>query len=384
MVAIGPHPTSLDATAHAIGARPVAGPYACAQTVERVIGDRQRVGLILEGGDRQYGAKDFLLENPHLVMALEDGGRHIIALAQIALMAGAFAAGQHLRAFFATDGDVGQDLFQLVVGRLRADHRRWIERAALLDGLHPRDGPFDEPVVDRFLNERATGAGADFALVQREHGKAFQAFVEIIVVRVHHVGKEDVGRLAAQFQRHRDQVFRRILHDQAAGRGFAGKGDLADPLAAGERLARFDAKAIDDVEHARRQQVADNLRQHQDRHRGLFGRLEHDAIAGRQRRRQFPHRHQDGEVPRNDLAHHAQRFVEMIGDGVMVDLADRAFLGTGATGEIAEMVDRQRNIGMGRLADRLAVVDRLGHRDQIQIGFHPVGDLQQDVGPFGR
>jgi hypothetical protein len=43
----------------------------------------------------------------------------------------AAAAGQHLGAFVAADVDVGQDLFQLLVRSLRADHGRGIERAAL-------------------------------------------------------------------------------------------------------------------------------------------------------------------------------------------------------------------------------------------------------------
>ena len=57
--------------------------------------------------------------------------------------------------------------------------------------------------------------------------------------------------------------------------------------------------------------------------------------------------------------------MEMIGDGVMVDFADGAFLGAQRAGEIAEMVDRQRQIGIGGLADRLAVVERL---DQSEVG----------------
>ena len=52
----------------------------------------------------------------------------------------------------------------------------------------------------------------------------------------------------------------------------------------------------------------------------LLGRLEHDAVAGGQRRRQLPGRHQQREVPRDDLADDAERLVEVVGDGVVVDL----------------------------------------------------------------
>ena len=106
----------------------------------------------------------------------------------------------------------------------------------------------------------------------------------------------------------------------------------------------------------------------------LLGGLEHHAIAGGERGRQLPHRHQDGEIPRDDLADDAERLVEMVGDGVVVDLGNRAFLGTDAAGEVAEMIDGQRDVGVGRLADRLAVVPGLGEGDQVEILLHPVGD----------
>ena len=100
-------------------------------------------------------------------------------------------------------------------------------------------------------------------------------------------------------------------------------------------------------------------------HRRLLGRLQHDAVAGGERRRELPGRHQQREVPGDDLADHAQRLVEMIGDRVVVDLATAAFLGADAAGEVAEMVDRQRQVGRVRLADRLAVVDRLDRGQQL-------------------
>ena len=57
---------------------------------------------------------------------------------------------------------------------------------------------------------------------------------------------------------------------------------------------------------------------------------------------QLPHGHQDREVPGDDLADHAERLVEVVGHGVLVDLADRALLGADRTGEVPEVVDGQR------------------------------------------
>ena len=68
---------------------------------------------------------------------------------------------------------------------------------------------------------------------------------------------------------------------------------------------------------------------HEDRGRGLLGGLEHHAIAGGERGRQLPHRHQDGEIPRDDLADDAERLVEMVGDGVVVDLGNASLPGHG-------------------------------------------------------
>ncbi len=146
-------------------------------------------------------------------------------------------------------------------------------------------------------------------------------------------------------------------------RGLARESDLRDALARRERLAGFEAETVHHVQHARRQQVLDQFDQHEDRRRRLLGRLEHDAIARGQCRRELPHRHQDREIPRNDLTDHAERLVEVIRDGVVIDLGERAFLRAHAAGEIAEMIDRERDVGRHRFADRLAVVDRFGQRD---------------------
>ena len=270
---------------------------------------------------------------------------------------------RHLRAFLLADVDIGQDLLHLIVRGLGADHGGRVERVALLDGRDALDGALDELVVDRFLDQRAAGAGADFALVEGEQREAFERLVEEFVVGVHHVGEEDVRRFAAQLQRRRDQVVGGVMGDHAAGGGRAGEGDLGDALALAQSLAGLGAEAADDVQHAGRQQVGDQFGENQNADRGLFGGLHHDAVAGGDRRGELPGGHQQREVPGNDLADHAERLMVMIGDGVVVDLRDAAFLGAQAAGEIAEMIGHQRNVGIGRLADRLAVVERFDQRE---------------------
>src|ERR1700734_4362449 len=73
VVAIGPHAAGLDRAAEPVAAIGVAAPYAGAEAVERVVGDRKRFFVGLERGHRDDRTKDLLLENAHLVVALEHG-----------------------------------------------------------------------------------------------------------------------------------------------------------------------------------------------------------------------------------------------------------------------------------------------------------------------
>ena len=138
------------------------------------------------------------------------------------------------------------------------------------------------------MNQGAARAGADLALVQGEHGEALQRLVEEIIILVGDVGEEDVRRLAAQLQRHGNDVLGGVLHDQTPGRGLAGERDLGDALVLRQRFAGLHAKAVDHVHDAGRQQVGDDVHQHHDAHWRLLGRLEHHAVARCQCRRQLP------------------------------------------------------------------------------------------------
>lgn len=61
-----------------------------------------------------------------------------------------------------------------------------------------------------------------------------------------------------------------------------------------------------------------------------------------------------------------------------------AFFCARAACEIAEVVNRQRQVGGPHLADRFAVVTDSGHPQQLKVRLHPVGDLIYDIGAFGR
>jgi len=70
--------------------------------------------------------------------------------------------------------------------------------------------------------------------------------------------------------------------------------------------------------------------------------------------------------------------MEVIGRGVLVDLGCGAFLGTDAAGEVAEMVRRQRDVGVQGFTHGLAVVPGFGDGEHLQVLLDAIGNLQQD------
>ena len=136
VIAIGPDAARLYRAAEAVAAVHVAAPHARAKAIERVVGDFERVVVVLEGRDGDDGAKNFLLEHAHLVVALEQGRLNVVAAFECAAQMRLLAADQDLCAFFLADRQVRKNLGQLFLGRLRAEHGVDIERVALLDRGH--------------------------------------------------------------------------------------------------------------------------------------------------------------------------------------------------------------------------------------------------------
>src|SRR5690554_5173377 len=100
MVTVGPYPSGLNGTTHAVGTVDVAGPEAGTKTVLGVVGNGQSLGFVLEGGHCHHRTEDFLLEDAHLVVALEQCRLHIVAAGQIALQLLHVATSNQLGAIF--------------------------------------------------------------------------------------------------------------------------------------------------------------------------------------------------------------------------------------------------------------------------------------------
>src|SRR5699024_3246939 len=71
-------------------------------------------------------------------------------------------------------------------------------------------------------------------------------------------------------------------------------------------------------------------------------------------------------------------------DALPIYLGDAAFLRPDRRGEVAEVVDGQREVRGQGFADALAVVPGLGDGEHLEVGFDAVGDLEQDVRPLRR
>ena len=157
--------------------------------------------------------------------------------------------------------------------------------------------------------------------------------------------------------------------DHLADLGRPGERDLVDVRVLDQRAAGV-AGAGDDVDDAGRQVgLLADLGEQQRGQRRRLGRLEHDGVAAGERRRDLPGQHQQREVPRDDLAGDAERLgvrpearvVELVGPARVVEEPGR----------------HQRDVDVARLADRLAVVERLEHRQLAGALLQDAGDPEQ-------
>lgn len=82
-------------------------------------------------------------------------------------------------------------------------------------------------------------------------------------------------------------------------------------------------------------------------------------------------------VPRHDPADEAQRLAQDDVQRAGVEHGRRALVGAHAADEATEVVDTQRQIGAARLADRLAVVERLDAGRVVEVRLDEIGDGQQ-------
>ena len=119
------------------------------------------------------------------------------------------------------------------------------------------------------------------------------------------------------------------------------------------------------------------------RQRRRLGRLQHDRVAGGERRADLPDRHHQRVVPGRDLADHADRLAADEGGVALHVLAGGAALHRArGAGEEAQLVGHHRDFVLDHGAARLARVGGLEVGDLLAALLDQVGDAQQRPRPF--
>ena len=177
------------------------------------------------------------------------------------------------------------------------------------------------------------------------------------------IGHHDDRRLAAKLERDALQRVGGAAVDDLADLRGPGEGDLVDVGMPYQEGAGRVAIAGDDVDDTRRESgFRHEIGEAQCGQRGLFSRLEDHGATGRERRGNLVHRHQQREIPRDDLRCHADRLTRHVAEHLAAWHSLRfnqlAVQLRCPARHVAQHVDRIGNVDHGRHAHRLAVVDR--------------------------
>ena len=237
----------------------------------------------------------------------------------------------------------------------------------------------DELVVDPGRHQHAGGGRAVLAGIEEPGaGDALGCLLDVRVV------EDDDRRLAAELEVDPLEVGGRgscHLHagaHRARDRHHLRSGVL-DQRAAGVPVT------ADHVEDPRRQELAAELGQQRGAGRGGVAGLEHDGVAGSQRRGDLPDHHQQRVVPRRDLTDDADRLAAYPRGVVGHVLTRRTTLQhPRGAGEEPEVVRGVRHLlGHGEPL-RLAGVETLDPIDLLDAGVDRIGDLQHRGGSVLR
>ena len=167
-------------------------------------------------------------------------------------------------------------------------------------------------------------------------------------------------------------------------RGRAGEGDRAHRRRHGDRRADLGGAAGDEIQHALRHAGGDKgLGQAIAAERRIRRRLEHDRVAGDQRRRDLARRDRHRKIPWRDHGHHAQRLALGVDDhvGIVVGKGlarERLAL----DGIEAQRLRRAQDFVLAQI-ERLALFPRQFRGEAIDVGFEIVGGAVENLRPRG-
>ncbi len=241
-------------------------------------------------------------------------------------------------------------------------------------------------IVALLLHEQARSGAATLAMVEEDGTR--DARDRQVQIRIF---EHDVGRLAAELQRDFLEVVGGCLDDQLAHFRRPGEGHLVDARMRSQRCAACFPKAGDHIEHARRQtRLQAQLGEAQRRQRRLFRGLQYDGTSCREHWPELPGRHQQREVPRDDLRDDADRLPARIRvilrvrrvwhrerNRVALDFRRPA-------GHVVEQIRRQRHIGGACHTDGLAIIERLELRELLEVLQDQIADPPENSAALRR
>ncbi|MNK74712.1 hypothetical protein D3C87_942320 [compost metagenome] len=233
----------------------------------------------------------------------------------------------------------------------------------------------DQFVVNPGLRVDPTGSGAVLpGVVVTVSAHAIDHGLDVGVVADDHRG------FAAEFEVRAFQGFRSGLKDFLSGDDIAGQRHHAHFSVADQMAANAFAATADDVDDPAREDFGQRWRQSEDRQRRVFGRFEHQRVAGGEGRGDFPRGHHDRVVPRRNRGDHANRIAtHHAGVARQVFAAELTGLAAHGASEETEHIDGRRQIVLTRQVQRLAAVQRFEAGEVVGVFFHGVGDLEQQV-----
>ena len=182
-----------------------------------------------------------------------------------------------------------------------------------------------------------------------------------------------LGDLPPSSERDLLQIAGSSLHHQLSDLGRAREGNLVDVPMRGQGCSCSLAITGHNIDHARRKAgFRDQFAETQGRERRLFCRLQHHGATRGQSRTQFPGRHQQWKVPRNNLPDHADR----LSQGVSKIIRTKLTGGNGLSFDfgcparhVTEQIDGQRHIRDAGDRKRLSVIKGLDLGKFFQVFF---------------
>src|SRR6266436_4459317 len=272
----------------------VAGPDGGGEAIGRVVGDANGVRFTFEGNHGGDRAENFLAGDARVVIhVVENRWLNVETFAKLLRAA---AADGDFR-FFLAEFEVGTDAVELLLADQRAHLGFAFAGGAELDALGFFGHGIHELGIDFLFDEDAAAGRADFSLIDEDTEER--------------AALERVGG---------------ALDDDLSDRSAAGEGDFVHAGMSDERSTRRFAKAIDNVDDTGRQtQFFEPAGDFHHGERRLLGGLEHASATRGDGGSELPRSHNQGIVPGNDLASHADRFAESETQGIRgngIDVAE--------------------------------------------------------------